>query len=189
VFFGGFLMNTLSFGLLCILATHNYTGYDLMLKIQPYWQAKHSQIYPLLAKLEQEGLVQFEQVLQTDKPDKKIYSMTEKGLAELKAWMTQSTSEPVTRDEMKLKAYCISIVDDDVIKTLFAERQLMYSEKLKKYKKYFDELIQKASDGKENLDRHSSRFGLYILLKKAIMNLEIDLEWCHWVMAQTTKEL
>jgi DNA-binding PadR family transcriptional regulator len=182
-------MNTLSFGLLSLLATHNYTGYDLMLKIQPFWQAKHSQIYPLLAKLEKEGLVQFEQVLQTDKPDKKIYSITDKGLEELKEWMTGPTSEPVTRDEMKLKAYCISIVDDAVIKTLFTEREWMYSEKLKKYQKHLDELQQKASDGKESLDLHSPKFGLYIILKKAIMNLEVDLEWCRWVIAQTKKEL
>jgi PadR family transcriptional regulator AphA len=181
-------MNTLSFGLLCILATHNYTGYDLMLKIQPFWQAKHSQIYPLLAKLEKEGLVQFVQVQQTDKPDKKIYSITEKGLDELKEWITQSTSEPVTRDELKLKAYCISIVDDSVIKTLFEERELMYIEKLKKYKKYYDELLQKASDGKESFNRHSPKFGVYILLKKAIMNLEIDLEWCRWVTEQTKRD-
>jgi PadR family transcriptional regulator AphA len=181
-------MNTLSFGLLCILATHNYTGYDLMLKIQPFWQAKHSQIYPLLAKLEKEGLVQFVLVQQSDKPDKKIYSITDKGLDELKEWMTQPTCEPVTRDEMKLKAYCISIVDDAVMKTLFAERECINREKLKKYKKHFDELLQKASDGKESLDRHSPKFGLYIILKKAIMNLEVDLEWCRWVIAETNKE-
>jgi PadR family transcriptional regulator AphA len=182
-------MNTLSYGLLCILATDNYSGYDLMLKIQPFWQAKHSQIYPLLAKLEKEGLVEFEQVLQTDKPDKKIYSITEKGLGELKEWMAQPTSEPVMRDEMKLKAYCISIVDDSVVQTLFKERELMYSEKLKKYTKLYNELLQKASEGKESLDRRSPKFGSYILLKKAIMSAEIDLEWCRWMMEQTRKEL
>jgi hypothetical protein len=61
-------------------------------------------------------------------------------------------------------------------------------EKLKKYQKQDDELIQIASDGNESLDRHSPQFGLYILLKKARMNLEIDLEWCRWVIAQTKKE-
>jgi PadR family transcriptional regulator AphA len=98
-------MNTLSFGLLCILATDNYTGYELMLKIQPFWQAKHSQIYPLLAALEKDGLVQYEEVVQSDKPDKKIYSITEKGQSELKQWIAQPSAEPVTRDEMLLKAF------------------------------------------------------------------------------------
>ncbi|MDG0809159.1 PadR family transcriptional regulator [Cohnella rhizosphaerae] len=42
-----------------------------MLRIQPFWPAKHSQIYPLLAKLEQEDYISVELVPQRDKPDKK----------------------------------------------------------------------------------------------------------------------
>jgi PadR family transcriptional regulator AphA len=181
-------MNTLSFGLLCILATNSYTGYELMLKIQPFWQAKHSQIYPLLAALEKNGLVQHEEVAQSDKPDKKIYSITEKGQSELKQWIAQPSSEPVTRDEMLLKAYCISIVDVDVIHTLFEEREKMYSEKLVKYKKYYDNLNQRIEDGNEKINLHSSKFGFYIILKKAIMNTEVNLEWCQWVKSQIKKD-
>jgi PadR family transcriptional regulator AphA len=177
-------MNTLSFGLLCILATHNYTGYELMLKIQPFWQAKHSQIYPLLAALEKDGLVQYEEVVQSDKPDKKIYSITEKGKSELKQWIAQPSAEPVTRDELMLKAYCISIVDVDVIHTLFDEREQMYNEKLKKYRNYCDNLNQKIENGNEKIDFSSPKFGFYIVLKKAIMNTEVNLEWCQWVKSQ-----
>jgi PadR family transcriptional regulator AphA len=182
-------MNTLSFGLLCILATHNYTGYELMLEIQPFWHAKHSQIYPLLAALEKDGLVQYEEVAQSDKPDKKIYSITEKGQSELKQWIAQPTAEPVTRDEMMLKAYCISIVDGEVIQTLFEEREQMYNEKLTIYKKYFDNLNQKMSKSNEELDIRSQKFGFYIILKKAIMNTEVNLEWCQWVKSQIMKDI
>jgi PadR family transcriptional regulator AphA len=181
-------MNTLSFGLLCILATDNYTGYELMLKIQPFWQAKHSQIYPLLAALEKDGLVQYEEVVQSDKPDKKIYSITEKGQSELKQWIAQPSAEPVTRDEMLLKAFCISIVDIDVIHTLFEEREQMYNEKLTKYKKYYDDLNRRMSESKEKLNIRSPKFGLYIILKKAIMNTENNLEWCRWVKSQIKKD-
>lgn len=174
-------MNTLSFGLLCILATHSYTGYDLMLKIQPFWHAKHSQIYPLLAALEKDGLVQYEEVAQSDKPDKKIYSITDKGLSELKEWIAQPSAEPVSRDEMMLKAFCISIVDIGVIQILFDEREQMYKEKLTKYRTYLDNLNQKMADNHEKLNIHSSKFGFYIILKKAISNTESNLEWCQWV--------
>jgi PadR family transcriptional regulator AphA len=181
-------MNTLSFGLLCILATHNYTGYELMLKIQPFWSAKHSQIYPLLAALEKDGLVHYEEVAQSDKPDKKIYSITEKGHSELKQWIAQPSAEPVTRDEMLLKAYCISIVDLGVIQTLFDEREQMYKEKLTKYKNYCDNLNQRIEDGNEKLDFNSPKFGFYIILKKAIMNTEVNLEWCQWVKSQIKQD-
>jgi PadR family transcriptional regulator, regulatory protein AphA len=176
-------MNTLSFGLLCILATHNYTGYELMLRIQPFWQAKHSQIYPLLAALEKDGLVLYEEVAQSDKPDKKIYSITEKGQNELKQWIAQPSAEPVTRDEMMLKAYCISIVDVDVIQTLFVEQEQMYKDRLTRYISYCD-MIQKTDDGIVDIGFHSPQFGFYIILKKAIMNAEVNLEWCRWVKSQ-----
>ena len=174
-------MNTLSFGLLCILATDNYTGYDLMLKIQPFWHAKHSQIYPLLAALEKDGLVQYEEVAQSDKPDKKIYSITEKGHSEVKHWIAQPTAEPVSRDEMLLKAYCINIVDVDVIQTLFNEREQMYNEKMFIYTTYLNNLNKLMAVNQEKLDIHSPKFGFYIILKKAISNTESNLEWCQWV--------
>jgi DNA-binding PadR family transcriptional regulator len=180
-------MNTLSFGLLSLLTTNNYTGYDLMLKIQLLWHVNHSQIYPLLAYLENEGWVQFEQVVQSDKPNKKIYSITEKGLSELKEWMAEPTAEPVLRDEMLFKAYCINIVDSTVIQTLFAERKGMYNEYMKKYTQYYEDLNRKAAEANEKLDIDSPKFGIYIVLKKAIMVAETNLEWCRWVMEQTKK--
>jgi PadR family transcriptional regulator AphA len=180
-------MNTLSFGLLSILVTNNYTGYELMLKIQPFWQAKHSQIYPLLAFLEKAGLVQYEEISQSDKPDKKIYSITAKGLDEVKQWIGQPTAEPVMRDELMLKAYCISIVDVEIIQTLFKDRELMYLEKLAKYQKYCSNFDLDLSEGigKIEIGIESPKFGFFIILKKAIMNAESNLEWCRWVLAQT----
>ena len=71
-------MNTLSYGLLGLLARRESSGYDLMLRIQPFWQAKHSQIYPLLSSMEEKQLLSSHWVQQSDKPDKKIYAITEK---------------------------------------------------------------------------------------------------------------
>lgn len=85
-------LNTLAYGLLGLVARTPSSGYDLMLQLQPFWQAKHSQIYPLLAKMEQEGYLEFTRVPQTDRPDKKVYSITEKGRTALREWLTQSTS-------------------------------------------------------------------------------------------------
>lgn len=104
-------MNTLAYGLLGLVARTPSSGYDLMLQLQPYWQAKHSQIYPLLAKLEQDGYLQLTRVHQTDRPDKKVYSITEKGEIALKLWLAEPTAEPVVRDELVLKACCLPFTD------------------------------------------------------------------------------
>lgn len=97
------MLNTLSYGLLGLLASDSCSGYDLMLRIQPFWPAKHSQIYPLLAKLEREGLVQFVRIEQRDKPDKKVYSITEQGKSVVLDWLGEPPAEQMTRDELSLK--------------------------------------------------------------------------------------
>lgn len=52
-----------------------------------FWQANTSQIYRELNKLEEVGLLKSEWILQSDKPNKRIYSITEEGKKELDKWL------------------------------------------------------------------------------------------------------
>ena len=56
----------LAYALLGMLARKPCSGYELMKLLKLFWQAQHSQIYPLLAKLEKEGLVD----VRADRPDR-----------------------------------------------------------------------------------------------------------------------
>ena len=118
-------MNTLSYGLLGFLANESMSGYDLMLKMNLFWHAGHSHIYPLLAKLEEDGYVEFILVAQSGKPDKKVYTPTKKGIDATKEWLEESTQKPITKDEMLLKTYCLHILDKDKAKKLIKERELI----------------------------------------------------------------
>jgi PadR family transcriptional regulator, regulatory protein AphA len=175
-------LNTLSYGLLSILTVHPYSGYDLMLKIHQFWQAKHSQIYPLLAELEREGLVQYELVQQSNKPDKKVYSITELGEAAVKSWLKEPTAEPVTRDEFTLKLFCISISDPASAKQLLLEREAMYRNKVSKLENALDQLRDITNVKLDNIGPHSKYFGAYILIQRSIMTAKTNLEWCEWVL-------
>ncbi|MEI7555999.1 PadR family transcriptional regulator, partial [Candidatus Chlorohelix sp.] len=78
------MMTNLGYALMGMLADEPRTGYDLaqLMKQQVgyFWSAKHSQIYPELARLESEGLVTFEVIEQQDRPHKKLYHITPSGL-------------------------------------------------------------------------------------------------------------
>jgi DNA-binding PadR family transcriptional regulator len=171
-------MNTLSYGLLALLAVSPRTGYELMQQIQPLWRAKHSQIYPLLAKLEQSGYVEHEPVAQKEKPDKKIYSVTEYGLAKLREWIPEPAGEPVKRDELLLKAYCVSLTDPATAKGLIDARAALFEGMLEKYTRMLEEL-KKEAGGEPSFT--SPAFGNYILLQRAVSNSRAELEWCGWV--------
>lgn len=175
-------MNTLSYGLLGLLTLRPCSGYDLMQEIQTFWPAKHSQIYPLLAMMEQQKLITYEYVSQTDKPDKKVYSVTEKGLEELNRWMERPCAEPVVKDELMLKTFCLWNADREQARGMFAERERLYEAKLDYLRNKLKRLAVLAGCDPEQLPLRSRYFGVYLLLRKAVANTESNLDWCRWAM-------
>ncbi len=77
-----------------ILGFLNYrplTGYDLKKiidgSVQHFWPADQSQIYRTLSRLEENGFAEKKIVHQEDRPDRKVYRITEEGTQELKKWL------------------------------------------------------------------------------------------------------
>lgn len=182
-------MNTLSYGLLSLLSQTAFSGYDLMLRIQPFWPAKHSQIYPLLSQLEKDEYVRYELIAQSDKPDKKVYSLTEKGTAALQQWLTEPAADPVMRDELLLKTFCLSLVDAQTARNLFTNRLEYYERKLQIYQDKMVNILQLAGLAKdESPPFNSPFFGLYVLVQRAINSVRTSKEWCEWVLKQIPSE-
>lgn len=154
-----------------------------MLKLQPFWPAKHSQIYPLLSNLEKEEQVTFELVAQTDKPDKKVYTITEKGIDSLREWLSVPASDPVLRDELMIKAYCLSFVDPAISRKLFVSRMEYYHIKLQRYEEKITHILKKSGVNEGEIPSYQSPYlGAYILLNKALMSCKTNIEWCTWVL-------
>jgi DNA-binding PadR family transcriptional regulator len=160
-----------------------------MLRIQPFWPAKHSQIYPLLANLEKEQQLTYELVSQSDKPDKKVYSITDKGIDSLRTWLTEPASDPVMRDELMLKAYCISLVKPDISRKLFLARLEHYRTKIVRIEDRIRQ-IQQMGGLRENEfpSFDSPLIGAYILLNKALMSSRTNIQWCEWVLSAIPSE-
>ncbi len=79
--------------LLGLLSARPMSGYDLNKEfdsaVQHFWSTDQSQIYRTLYKLEAEGLVKAEMIVQEDSPNKKVYRVTETGQAELVRWLSR----------------------------------------------------------------------------------------------------
>ena len=67
-------------------------GYDLKerfdLSVQHFWPADQSQIYRILAKLDEQGYARVKLVEQENRPDRKVYTITKAGREELHRWLT-----------------------------------------------------------------------------------------------------
>ena len=82
---------SLQHGVLGFLNYGSMSGYDLAKafssSVQFFWNAQNSQIYLVLDKLEKQGFVTHELIVQTDKPSKKLYSITDEGRTEFLRWL------------------------------------------------------------------------------------------------------
>ena len=77
--------------LLGILMTGPKHGYELhaymSARMNEFWQLSMSQIYALLKRLENEGMVESKQEWQENRPAKKIFSLTQTGKRRFLSWV------------------------------------------------------------------------------------------------------
>ena len=88
----------LPYALLGLLAERPQHGYDLKKAFEAMlagtWQVNIGQIYSTLARLERDGLVVSRKQPQELLPDRKVYTLTEKGRQALQEWLAQPLLPP-----------------------------------------------------------------------------------------------
>lgn len=96
---------SLKHGLLGLLNYSSMTGYELdkafKASLSFFWQAKTSQIYRELDAMETNGWLSSQRFIQSEKPNKRIYTITERGKKELSNWL--SLGEAHIDDAMRVK--------------------------------------------------------------------------------------
>lgn len=93
--------------LLGFLSYGPMTGYQLKKLLGPaighFWNAELSQIYPTLKQMESEDLAEMKVEVQADKPNRKVYSITDDGVRELSDWLAQPAAHEQVRDPLMIK--------------------------------------------------------------------------------------
>jgi PadR family transcriptional regulator, regulatory protein AphA len=124
-----------------ILGHLNYTpmfGYELMQSMESstknFWHCKLSQIYMTLKLLESEKKLKSEIEGQENKPDRKRYSITKLGKADLQNWLENPITEIVlNKDELLLKLFfSANMKKENLLQELELHLKL-HSEKLNHY--------------------------------------------------------
>ncbi len=98
----------ITYGILGLLAFWGpLSGYDIKHlfdhMLAPMWGAAHSQIYKELRRMEELAWVDMKREEQEARPDRKVYSVTDKGTAALQKWQGQPPDVFQMRDELLLK--------------------------------------------------------------------------------------
>lgn len=91
---------SLGYGILGFLNYEPMSGYDLVkafeASLEFFWHAQNSHIYLELKKLEKKGYICGETVIQSERPNKRIFSITDLGREEFMNWLAKGSGEEVT---------------------------------------------------------------------------------------------
>jgi DNA-binding PadR family transcriptional regulator len=183
-------MTTLGYAILGLLSRDELSGYDvagrMRARVGHFWEARHSQIYPELARLEEGGLVTHWVVEQRDRPDKKVYRITPSGLEALERWVTEPPATRPARDELVLKAYSLWLAEPGKAVALYRDQERRHEEKLLEYEDIMAWMEKEW--GEEVLRTDSPRFASYATLQRGIIYERGYAEWCRWVAGRLAKD-
>ena len=128
----------LKFALLGFLNYTPMTGYELEGWINAttgnFWHAELSQIYKTLKKLGEEGAVTSIIEPQEGKPDRRVYSLTTVGKAELDEWLAAPLLDEVDKkDPLLLKLFFAPPGDKTTLLTMLRIQLRLHQQKLDHY--------------------------------------------------------
>jgi DNA-binding PadR family transcriptional regulator len=161
--------------LLALLAKESAHGYELKSALEQifgeaYPSPNIGQIYVTLKRLEQDGLVRSEDVEQANRPNKKVYELTQAGRDALRAWVEEPGEGPRVRDEFFVKLILAPMAG-------LAGRLELINLQRRHYLGIMRNLtgLQAAADraaaaGREDVPAR-------LLIEGAILHLQADLDW------------
>lgn len=171
-------MRTLKYAILGLLMQQPATGYDISKAFNGdlgcFWSAKHSQVYPELKHLDEDGLIEYSTVVQGEKLEKKLYQITPAGEEDFMCWLNQDNAlTPTPKDVFRLQSYYSQF--------LTMERyQILLQHQLKRRREKKDMLANRLESNYGQLDTKlltgRSR-GDYLVLLGAVMRENNYIQW------------
>ncbi len=168
-------MRTLKYALLGMLNKQSMTGYELMKlfegALSEFWSVKHSQIYPELKRLTEEGMVTYQVEISGNVLEKKLYSITELGKKDFMDWLGKPHKMKSTpKEEFRLQLFYSS--------ALTPERQIyILQDQLEQHQIRLKHLKESQSSFFEVPKRGTYEFSDYLVLLGAIRREESACDW------------
>jgi DNA-binding PadR family transcriptional regulator len=165
----------LSHTILAVLSQQPYSGYDISKRFEEsvscYWQASQQQIYRELGKMEGQGWVTYETVPQAGKPDKKIYSITATGTAELRRWYAEPSEPTPIREDLLVKVLAAPYVPEGLMLDELHRRRQLHSERLANYQA--KECLYGATADPPAIEQFR-----YLTLRRG---MRYEQDWIEWI--------
>jgi DNA-binding PadR family transcriptional regulator len=176
---------SLAYVILGFLQKQDMTGYDLKTScfdqsIAHLWPADQAQIYKTLDKLFEQGWINCHVEIQCDRPNRKVYTLTELGKTELGRWLQSPQPLPTVRDTLLVQLFFASELPDVAIASLLKQQLAAHYKKINDY-----EAIKLPSVDNESTTREQL---IHQLLWELIMRREqVYIDWLKCAIATFTE--
>jgi DNA-binding PadR family transcriptional regulator len=127
---------SLPHAVLGVLEARPMSGYELVQffdsSMEWVWSAPQSQIYPRLHKMQAEGMIEGTKEVKGRRLERTVYSITPRGLEELRAWVVRDERQTRQRDPTFLRASFFDLVEPEqavaVLEKEIAEQEALVAQ-------------------------------------------------------------
>lgn len=178
----------LEHAILVSLSERAGSGYELARRFDKsigfFWAATHQQIYRVLARMADAGWVSAEEIAQQGRPDKKVYTVSAAGHAELERWLAEPLEPPSFRDELgvKLRGAELGGAVDSVLKEVERHRGL-HAERLAVY------LAIERRDFPAPDELTGRQLHQYLVLRGGVLAEQSFMQWCDEVIQAISDDM
>jgi len=152
---------------LALLSQQERHGYELKNGFEELagggWPLNFGQVYQTLGRLERDGLIESREVAQVERPDKKVYRLTEAGRKALQDWLKQEDNWNLFFDELALKMLSFELLERGEALAI-----------LRSYRGFILKVIKSLTDMRAGEPEGSTQA---LLLERNIYRAEADLKW------------
>jgi PadR family transcriptional regulator, regulatory protein AphA len=179
---------TLEYAILGFLNYQPMTGYDLKKvfdrSIRHFWQADQSQIYRTLTRLTEEGAASMDVMEQSDRPDRKVYSITPAGRDRLMDWLTG----PFPREESRSKSMVQVFFSGQVTDDRMVEKLTDVLDGMKQQMAVFDLVPDQVREFTPLAKDDRELFYWFLTLELGKRNLQMNIEWMESVIDRVKRQ-
>lgn len=158
------------------------SGYDLKkvfdISVQHFWPADQSQIYRTLSRLDEQGWVEVEVVNQAERPDRKVYHITETGRDELLNWLAVEPRERASRSAALIQVFFFGQLSDEVI----LERFERYLQMMKAVLARYERVPENLASGIPVSPSERENFFWMLTLDLGFRTIRANIEWAEDVI-------
>jgi PadR family transcriptional regulator, regulatory protein AphA len=173
---------SLEFAILGFLNYHPYSGYDLKkifdTSVRHFWPADQSQIYRTLSKLTENGFVEMEKVPQDDRPDRKVYSITEAGRVELLRWISGPPPMSEPRSAPLIQVFFSGQLSNEQVLAKFEG----YAALMRSILNQYDQVPAQLGPYQQEITSQREHFFWMLTLDNGIRSMRANLEWAESVV-------